>query len=100
MQCPRSKAAPPAQDKRLASAGSFSCTQPALSRHPSERVRFLFASLGFCGRRRRGLRACRLSPAEGVEIGPDMLDGLLVEGLDRGLPALRGIDFQLHLTAF
>src|SRR5260370_23955649 len=54
------------------------------------------SSLGFCGRRRGGLRArClrarRLSPAEGVEIGPDMLDGLLVEGLDRGLPALRGI---------
>src|SRR5260370_7628759 len=58
------------------------------------------SSLGFCGRRRRGLRAHRLGPAEGVEIGPDMLHGLLVEGLDRGLPALRGIDFQLHLTAF
>src|SRR5260370_32725643 len=55
-------------------------------------------SLGLCGR--RGLRARRLGPAEGVEIGPDMLDGLLVEGLDRGLPALRGIDFQLHFAAF
>src|SRR2546426_5975084 len=55
------------------------------------------SSLGLCGRRR--LRAYRLSPAEGVEVRPDMLHGLLLESLDRGVPALRGIDFQLHLTA-
>src|ERR1700737_239330 len=65
-----------------------------------ERRMSVNSNLGLCGRRRCCLRARRLSPAEGVEIGPDVLHGLLVEGLDRGLPALRGIDFQLHLAAF
>src|ERR1700730_4805 len=48
---------------------------------------------------RRSLRAHPLSPAEGVEIRPDMLHGLLVESLDRGISALRGIDFHFHLAA-
>jgi hypothetical protein len=55
------------------------------------------SSLGLCDR--RCLRACRLSPAEGAESRPDMLHSLLVEGLDRGIPALRGIDFHFHLAA-
>src|SRR5712692_706208 len=54
------------------------------------------SNLGLCGRRR--LRAHRLSLAEGIEIRPDMLHGLFVESLDRRVPALRGIDFQLYLT--
>src|SRR6266849_5178883 len=56
-----------------------------------------FTVLGFGGRRR--LSAHRLSLAEGVEIRPDVLHGLLVESLDRSIPTLRRIDFQFYLTA-
>src|SRR5882762_8057430 len=48
---------------------------------------------------RRGLRAQRLGPTEGIEIRPDMLHALFVESLDGGIAALRGIDLQLYLAA-
>src|SRR3981189_3147558 len=35
-----------------------------------------------------GRRRLRCHPAEGVEIGPDMLHGLLVKSLDRSISAL------------
>ena len=54
-------------------------------------------SLGLCGR--GFLDAGGLSPAEGIEIRPDVLHGLLVESLDRSIPALGRIHFQLYLTA-
>src|SRR5216117_2492497 len=56
-----------------------------------------FSALGLYGRRR--LRNHRLSPAEGVEIRPNVLNSFVIESLYRRLAALRGIDFQLHLTA-
>ena len=46
--------------------------------------RYLAGSLLGSGGRRR----LRCHPAEGVEIGPDMLHGLLVKSLDRSISAL------------